>query len=579
MGTKFIHLSVHSEYSLQDSLLRLKPLAAEAAEQGMPALALTDRMNLFAVVRFYRACEQKGIKPIIGADLLVRPDDPESSAGHRLLLLCMNREGYLNLSKLISKGYLEGQQRGTPMVDREWVVDHSSGLIALSGGAVGDVGEALCAGHVERAQELARFWSETFPGRYYLELSRTGKREEDTHIEQAIELAGELQLPVVATNDVRFLKPEEHEAHEIRVCIQEGRTLDDPHRTRRYTDRQYLRSEAEMCELFDDIPEALENSVQIAQRCNLELSFGTYYLPEFPVPDGLTIDDFFRQESRKGLDQRLVRLVPEGTDPVGAKRREYADRLELELDVITQMGFPGYFLIVADFIRWAKENGIPVGPGRGSGAGSLVAYALEITDLDPLAYDLLFERFLNPERVSMPDFDVDFCMERRDEVIDYVARKYGRDKVSQIITFGTMAAKAVVRDVGRVLGHPYGFVDRIAKLIPFEIGMTLDKALEESEELKQAYEGEEEVQILIDYALQLEGLARNPGKHAGGVVIAPSVLTDFTPFFCEQGGSNLVSQLDKDDVESIGLVKFDFLGLRTLTIIDWAVQIINQSGA
>ena len=406
---------------------------------------------------------------------------------------------------------------------------------------------------------------------------RTGRPQEAELVEQSVDLALARGVPVVATNDVRFLSRDDYEAHEVRVCIHEGRTLDDPRRPRPYSEEQYLRSPAEMAVLFADCPEALENSVEIAKRCNLELELGRNYLPAFPVPAGMTIDGFFAAESQQGLEGRLARILPADVPDREKARRVYDERLATELRVICQMGFPGYFLIVADFIAWAKQNGIPVGPGRGSGAGSLVAYALGITDLDPIEHDLLFERFLNPERVSMPDFDVDFCMEGRDRVIDYVASRYGRDAVSQIITFGTMAAKAVVRDVGRVMGHPYGFVDRVAKMVPFELGMTLDKALTESDDLRVAYEGEDEIRALIDMGRKLEGVTRNAGKHAGGVVIAPTKLTDFAPLYCEPGGDNLVTQFDKDDVEQAGLVKFDFLGLRTLTIIDWALRTINAN--
>ncbi len=574
---RFVHLRVHSEYSLVDGLLRVKPMVQAVAADGGLAMGLTDQSNLFAAVKFYKAALAAGIKPILGCDLLIRarqPDEPPA----RLTLLCQDRSGYLNLSRLISRAYIEGQHGGVPMIERDWLnEDNCRGLIALSGAREGDVGMALLAGHAEQAETLAAEWARLFPDRYYLELVRTGREGEDEVIEGSVALAARLGLPVVATNDVRFLAEEDFEAHEARVCIHDGYTLDDRSRPRRYSPQQYLRSQEEMCELFADLPEALENSVEIARRCNLELKMGTYYLPDFPVPEGMTLDEYFRQQAREGLAERIPYLIDPDDPEAGEKRRRYEERLETELDVIVQMKFPGYFLIVADFIQWAKRNGIPVGPGRGSGAGSLVAYALRITDLDPLRYDLLFERFLNPERVSMPDFDIDFCMDNRDRVIDYVARKYGRNQVSQIITYGSMAAKAVVRDVGRVLGHPYGFVDRIAKMIPFEVGMTLDKAFEQSEELREAYEQEEEVRALIDLARKLEGLARNAGKHAGGVVIAPSDLTDFVPLYCEQGGQGLVTQFDKDDVEAIGLVKFDFLGLRTLTIIDWAVQAINEA--
>ena len=578
MDPRFVHLHVHTEYSLVDGLLRVGSLVKASAAGGMPAVAVTDQSNLFALVRFYRAALGAGIKPIAGADLWVR-NGADVNKPHRLVLLVQDEVGYRNLTRLISRGYVEGQHLGVPQVERDWLTESAEGLIALSGGPGGDVGQALLSGGGAQAETLLDLWLGVFGDRYYLELIRTGREQEAELIERSVDLAGLKGVPVVATNDVRFLTEEDYEAHEVRVCIHEGRTLDDPRRPRRYSEEQFLRSPAEMALLFADCPEALENSVEIAKRCNLELSLGKSFLPAFPVPEGMTIDGYFAAESRRGLDTRLSR-GPLGSASAAdlehaARRRPYDERLELELGVIAQMGFPGYFLIVADFIAWAKKNGIPVGPGRGSGAGSLVAYALGITDLDPIEHDLLFERFLNPERVSMPDFDVDFCMEGRDRVIDYVAGRYGRDAVSQIITFGTMAAKAVVRDVGRVMGHPYGFVDRVAKMVPFELHMTLEKALEESDDLKAAYEGDEEVRALIDMARKLEGVTRNAGKHAGGVVIAPTQLTDFAPLYCEPGGENLVTQFDKDDVERVGLVKFDFLGLRTLTIIDWALKTIN----
>ncbi len=574
MPVEFVHLRVHTEYSLVDSVVRVGGLMEAVAEAGMPAVGLTDQCNLFALVKFYRKAIARGIKPIIGVDALIRePDEPDQPS--RLTLLCKDGVGYRNLAELVTRSYIEGQHRGIPFLDRDWLSTHAEGLIALSGGREGEVGRALLGQREDDARAALARWNTLFPDSFYLELTRTGRDGEEDYLHCAVRLAAETGTPVVATNDVRFLRPEDFEAHETRVCIHDGRTLDDPRRPRRYSREQYLRTPAEMADLFSDLPEALENSVEIARRCNLELRLGENFLPAFPVPESFTTESFLRHEAEQGLERLLPKLLPADLPDRAARVQEYRERLERELGVIVDMGFPGYFLIVADFIRWAKENGVPVGPGRGSGAGSIVAYALGITDLDPLRYDLLFERFLNPERVSMPDFDVDFCMEGRDRVIDYVAERYGREKVSQIITYGTMAARAVVRDVGRVLGHPYGFVDRIAKLIPFEVGMTLDKALEQDEELRQTYEADEEVSALIDRARALEGLARNAGKHAGGVVIAPSVLTDFTPLYCEAGGANTVTQLDKDDVEAVGLVKFDFLGLRTLTIIDRAVRTID----
>jgi DNA polymerase III subunit alpha len=574
MPPNFIHLRLHTEFSLVDGIVKIKPLVKRLAELNMPAIAVTDHANLFALVKFYKAAIGQGIKPVAGADvLLFNPEEP--AAPHRLTLLVRNHTGYITLMELISKAYQEGQHQGVPMLRQEWLDANHDGLIALSGAMNGDIGKALLAGNTEAATQLAEYWGNLFPQSFYLELQRVGKPEEEHYIAAAVDLALATNLPVVATNDVRFLKQTDFAAHEVRVCINQGRVLDDSRRPKDYTNQQYLRSTEEMQALFADIPEALQNTVEIAKRCNLALHLGENFLPDFPVPPGMTLADLMSNTARKGLDERLQQHPAVGNDSAEENRKVYDQRLEAELQMISQMGFPGYFMIVADFIQWAKNNAIPVGPGRGSGAGSLVAYALKITDLDPIEFDLLFERFLNPERVSMPDFDIDFCMDRRDEVIDYVARNYGRDHVAQIITYGSMAAKAVIRDVGRVLGFPYGFVDSLAKLIPFEIGITLEKALEDSTELKQQYENEEEVKSLIDMALSLEGTARNAGKHAGGVVISPTKLTDFTPLYCEQGGGNLVTQFDKDDVEAVGLVKFDFLGLRTLTIIDWTLQIIN----
>jgi DNA polymerase III subunit alpha len=574
MQPQFIHLRLHTEFSLVDGIVKIKPLVKKLTDLGMPAVAVTDHSNLFALVKFYKTAIGQGIKPIAGSDVLIfNPDEPGSP--YRLTLLVKNKTGHITLMELISKAYQEGQHQGIPMLKREWLEANHDGLIALSGAMNGDIGKALLADNMDLAKLLSEQWATMFDQGFFLELQRVGKPDEERYIAAAVDLAIATGLPVVATNDVRFLSQADFAAHEVRVCINQGRVLDDTRRPKDYTDQQYLRSVEEMLALFADIPEACQNTVEIAKRCNLYLQLGENFLPDFPVPTGKTLADLMYETAKRGLDERLQQYPAVGKGSPEDNRRSYDQRLDDELKMIAQMGFPGYFMIVADFIQWAKNNGIPVGPGRGSGAGSLVAYALKITDLDPLEFDLLFERFLNPERVSMPDFDIDFCMDRRDEVIDYVAQNYGRDHVAQIITYGSMAAKAVIRDVGRVLGFPYGFVDSLAKLVPFEIGMTLDKALDESAELKQQYDTEEEVKNLIDMALSLEGTARNAGKHAGGVVISPTKLTDFTPLYCEQGGGNLVTQFDKDDVEAVGLVKFDFLGLRTLTIIDWALQAIN----
>ncbi|MEO7773250.1 MAG: DNA polymerase III subunit alpha [Steroidobacteraceae bacterium] len=565
----FVHLRLHTEFSLVDSVVRVAELMQAVAAAGMPAVALSDAANLFAMVKFYRAALSAGVQPIIGVDLKLR-EPGERDAPTRITLLCQNDVGYRNLARLVSRGFLEGQSRGSPLIERDWLDSHSlAGLICVVGGGDSDFGRQLLSGKLAEASRLLRTWQELFGDRLYVELQRLGHPGEQRYIEAAVSLAGKLALPVVATNDVRFLAANDFESHEARVCIQDGMLLADPARTRRYTREQYLRTPEEMRVLFADLPEAVHNSVEIARRCSLSLKLGEMRLPQFPVPVGATAEDHIRELAALGLAQRLAARPPAQAVPV------YEQRLRRELDVICSMGFAGYFLIVADFIRWSRANGVPVGPGRGSGAGSLVAYVLAITDLDPIEHDLLFERFLNPERVSMPDFDVDFCMEGRDRVIAYVAEKYGRERVSQIITYGTMAAKAVVRDVGRVLGHPYGFVDRIAKLIPFELGITLDDALTKEVELKRLYESDEEVHNLIDLARSLEGLTRNAGTHAGGVVIAPSVLTDFTPLFREANSTSVVTQFDKDDVEAAGLVKFDFLGLRTLTIIERALKIIN----
>ena len=576
MTDKFVHLNLHSEYSLVDSTVRLKPLINETISRGMGAVALTDHCNMFAMVKHYKACLGAGIKPIFGADVWIK--DPKSpTVNTRLILLCENYDGYLNLSKLVSRSYLEGQVAGLPYIHIDWLEGFTNGLIALSGALDGALGHAIINDQQDVISLYIKRIKKLFDNHFFIELRRTQGQKEEVYNQKAIKLANEHKLPVVATNNVRFLNKEDFDAHEVRVAIHSGYTLDDTRRPKLYNENQYLRSKDEMIELFKDIPEAIENTVQIAKACNVRLTLGENYLPAFPIPEHHTEASFFREESEKGLEERMTFLQEQLPEGEILPRQEYIDRLNIELDVIIEMGFPGYFFIVADFIQWAKDNDIPVGPGRGSGAGSLVAYALKITDLDPLEYDLLFERFLNPERVSMPDFDVDFCMDKRDLVIDYVSRTYSKEQVSQIITYGTMAAKAVIRDVGRVQGHPYGFVDRLAKLIPFEIGMTLTKALDESEELAALYRDDEEVTTLIDMALFLEGLTRNVGKHAGGVVIAPSALSDFTPVYCEEGGGGQVSQFDKNDVEDIGLVKFDFLGLRTLTIIDWALKTINKN--
>ena len=574
--TSFIHLRLHSEYSVTDGIVRLNDAVARAVACGMPALALTDLVNFFGLVKFYSAARGKGVKPILGCDVFIANEgDPDRPC--RLLLLCRSRQGYLQLCELLSRAYLAPRTRGRAEITRQMLVEVGvDGLIALSGAAGGDVGEALLQGNREQAISRARAWAALFPDAFYLEVQRYGQLQQDTLVSATADLAAELDLPLVATHPIQFLERDDFKAHEARVCIAEGYMLGDARRPKLYTEEQYFKSPEEMAALFADLPEALQNSVEIAKRCNLQITLGKNYLPDFPTPDGITLDNFLCQEAATGLERRLLQLFPVESERV-EQRPVYDARLKIETDTIVQMGFPGYFLIVADFINWAKQNGVPVGPGRGSGAGSVVAYALGITDLDPLRYALLFERFLNPERVSMPDFDIDFCQDKRWRVIEYVREKYGAGAVSQIATFGTMSSKAVIRDVGRVLDLPYNFCDQLSKLIPVEQNkpLSLAKAIEAEPQLKAKIDEAEEVRDLFDLAGRLEDLTRNVGMHAGGVLIAPGKLTDFCPLYSADGGS-VVSQFDKDDVEKVGLVKFDFLGLRNLTIIRLAVDYVEK---
>jgi DNA polymerase III subunit alpha len=572
----FVHLRLHSEFSIVDSTLRIDEAIEAAAADAMPALAIADLANVFGLVKFYRAARRAGLKPLLGCDIWLTHEAARDQP-FRALLLVASRAGYLKLTEWLTRAYRTNAYRGRAEVKVEWFDEGTDGLIALSGARDGDVGHALLQGNRGGAQKSAREWARRFPGRYYLEAQRAGHADDDALVAATVALSQEEALPVVATHPIQFLRPDGFRAHEARVCIAEGHVLADSRRPKRFTPDQYFKSQAEMAAAFSDLPEALANSVKIAQRCNFALPLGKNYLPAFPTPEGVTLDDHLRAEAAAGLARRLDSLYP---DPAlrASRRAEYADRLDFEIRTIVQMGYSGYFLIVADFINWAKRNGVPVGPGRGSGAGSLVAYSLGITDLDPLRYTLLFERFLNPERVSMPDFDIDFCQNGRDRVIDYVKKKYGADSVSQIATFGTMAAKAVVRDVGRVLDLPYMFCDGIAKLIPFQPGklVTLKMAREMEPLLAEREKNEEEVRGLLELAESLEGLTRNVGMHAGGVLIAPGRLTDFCPLYSQAGAEGLVSQFDKDDVEAIGLVKFDFLGLTTLTILDWTLRYVRR---
>ena len=575
-GPRFVHLRMHSEYSVSEGIVRIEDAVQRAAADGMPALALTDSANLFGMVKFYSAARAAGLKPLLGADCWLQ-NESDRDKPHRLLLLCASRAGYLRLCELLSRAWLANQHRARAEIARGWLEEGGTdGLIALSGAAAGDVGQALLAGHAEAAERLAAGWTRLFPGRYYLELQRAGLPNGEAVLSRCVALAARTGAPVVATHPVQFLAPEDFKAHEARVCIAQGYVLGDQRRPKLFTPEQYFKSQEEMARLFADIPQALENSVEIARRCNLDIELGRSRLPDFPTPPGTSIDDYLRAQANAGLTKRKL-----------DQEARYRERLDFELATIIQMGFAGYFLIVADFINWARAvrepafpNGVPVGPGRGSGAGSLVAYSLGITNLDPLRYDLLFERFLNPERVSMPDFDIDFCQDGRDRVIDYVRHKYGEQCVSQIATFGTMAARAVVRDVGRVLDLGYSFCDQLAKLIPVQPGkmITLQMAREMEPLLAEREKSEDEVAELLELGEKLEGLVRNVGMHAGGVLIAPGRLTDYCPLYAAEGTANVISQLDKDDVEAVGLVKFDFLGLTTLTILDWAERYVRGLG-
>jgi DNA polymerase III subunit alpha len=572
----FVHLRLHSEFSVVDGTNRIDDAVQVAADDQQPALALTDLNNLFGTIKFYKQARSIGVKPLLGAEIYLESLTQDVNHLSKMILLVQSQQGYLNLCELLSRGWTQNVHKAVGVIKLAWLQELSQGLIALSGAQSGPVGQALVQGDLSRASELALQIAGIFPHRFYIELQRAGRADDEAHVVAAVQLASHLNLPVVATHPVQFTKPDDYEAHEARVCISEGEILGNQRRVRKFTREQYFKSSAQMVELFADIPSAVANTLEIAKRCNVSLVLGKPQLPDYPTPNGMAIDEYFRFSSHEGLKERLAHLYPDATKRE-AERQRYEKRLEFEINTILKMGFPGYFLIVGDFINWAKNNGCPVGPGRGSGAGSLVAYSLKITDLDPLQYNLLFERFLNPERVSMPDFDIDFCQTNRDRVIDYVKDKYGRNAVSQIVTFGTMAARAAIRDVGRVLDMSYTFCDGISKLIPNKPGqhITIDGAVKEVPMLAERLEKEEEVKTLLELAKKLEGMTRNVGMHAGGVLIAPGKLTDFCPLYQQPGSESAVSQFDKDDVEAAGLVKFDFLGLATLTILEIARQFIQ----
>lgn len=574
---RFVHLRLHSEFSITDGIVRLDDAVKRAAKEQMPALGVSDLMNLFGMVKFYKSCRNKGIKPIVSADIWLENEEDRDKP-YRLMLTAKNREGYRRLCELLTEAFSHNQYRGRAEIKRAWLASgDNSNLLCLSGAHLGDVGIALSMGQRDEARRRAEYWESLFPGAFYLEVQRVDSAQVENVVQATLWLAGETGLPVVATHPIQFMEKEDFKAHEARVCIAEGYTLGDKRRPRSFSECQYFLSAEQMVERFADIPEALANTVEIAKRCNISVVLGKNYLPLFPTPDGMSLDDFLVHEAKRGLEERLKQLYPDEAERQ-EKRPDYDARLKFECDTIIQMGFPGYFLIVADFIQWGKANGCPVGPGRGSGAGSLVAYSLSITDLDPLKYALLFERFLNPERVSMPDFDVDFCQENRWRVIEYTRRKYGEEAVSQIATFGTMSSKSVIRDVGRVLDLPFGLCDRLSKLIPLEANkpLSLEKAMQVEPQIGEIIESEG-AQELIELAMTLEDLTRGIGMHAGGVLIAPGRLTDFCPLYIASGdGASPVSQFDKDDVEQIGLVKFDFLGLRNLTIIELAQKYIKD---
>jgi len=571
MAQSFIHLNLHTEYAIVDSTIKIPQLISKIKDLNMPAVAITDMNNVFAAIKFFNAARKAGIKPIIGADVWVTDPTDETNV-FELTLLCQDRAGYLNLSRIISHAQYHRNAKHQPCISQEFIKENHEGLIVLADSMFSDIGLYVMNQKLDSAADAMVSWKQVFGDRYYIAIAEINRNKEKQVNSAVIYMAAHQEIPMVASGRCRFLDEDDYNAHEARICINRGNVLADPKRPKDYTIEQFVKSTEQISELFEQFPSMVENSYAIAQRCNLDFNFKDYYLPEFPIPAGETIESYFEKLCRNNLNEFLA---THGPDP-DYSEKDYHDRLDHEVKVILDMGFPGYFLIVSDFIKWSKDNLIPVGPGRGSGAGSLVAYVLKITNLDPLKYELLFERFLNPERISMPDFDVDFCMDRRDEVIAYVSDKYGKEKVSQIITYGSMTAKAVIRDAGRVLGYPYPVVDGIAKLIPNDLGITLTESLKKAPELSQLYEEDDEAQEVIDLSLKLEGLKRNVGKHAGGVVIAPSAISDFCPVYVEETSQSVVSQFDKDDVESIGLVKFDFLGLRTLTIIDWALQSIEQ---
>ncbi|MBI4683045.1 MAG: DNA polymerase III subunit alpha [Nitrospirae bacterium] len=575
MHSDFVPLHLHTEYSLLDGAIRIDDLIAKAKEYNLPAIAMTDHGNLFGAIEFYKKVSKAGLKPIIGCEVYIAPKtrfDRSNSAGtseksFHMILLCRDIDGYRNLTRLVSSAFLEGFYY-KPRIDRDILEQHSGGLIGLSACLKGEIPHYLAAGMKDKARETALEYRRIFGAdNFYLEIQANELPEQEEVNKQIIELSRDLHIPLAATNDCHYLNREDSKAHDVLLCIQTGKTLNDANRMKFSKDTFYFKSPEEMKEAFKEVPEAVENTRRIAEKCNLDFTFGEFQLPKYELPDGEDDNNYVKKLAEQGLNKKLGGDAPD----------IYRERLVMELEMIKKMGFSSYFLIVWDFIKYAKSKDIPVGPGRGSAAGSLVAYSLDITDIDPIKYGLLFERFLNPERVSMPDIDVDFCMDRRNEVIEYVTNKYGKDHVAQIITFGTMQARAAIRDVGRAMNIPYSEVDKVAKLVPFVLKITLKTALEMEPKLKELYDSDTGIKELIDVAQTLEGISRHASTHAAGIVISPDPLTDFLPLYKAPNDEAIVTQFDMDAIKTLGLLKFDFLGLKTLTIIDMAERIINDS--
>ncbi|QJC37334.1 DNA polymerase III subunit alpha [Enterobacteriaceae endosymbiont of Donacia thalassina] len=574
---KFIHLHVRSDYSIKDGLAKIKQILKKSLLLDMPAIAITDFNNIFSLIKFYKLANKLGLKAIIGVDLKIKNFENINSNKYSMLtILAMNNIGLQNIKLLIFYAYKSGYNNDLgPTITYKLLKKYNEGLIILSGGLEGEIGKNFLKKNFFLVNKIIKFFKNYFYNCFYFEITRINCNYEENYINYILNLSNYFNIPIVATNNVRFLNKKDFYPHEIRVAINKGYNLNKSYKKSNYSKEQFLKNTEEMCFLFRDIPEALQNSVEIAKRCNVFLSFGQYFLPKFYIKKNITPEKYIIKKSYIGLEKKLKKLYPE-LNLFKIKKNIYKKRLNHELNIINKMGFPSYFLIVMEFVQWAKDHNIPVGPARGSGAGSLVSYVLGITNLDPIKFDLIFERFLNTERISLPDFDIDFCMEKRDLVINHVKKIYGKESVFQIITFGTMTAKSVIRDVGRVLGYPYDFINRISKLIPFDLGINLKKAFMNNKKLSNLYQSDTNIRELVHTSLKLEGTIKNVGKHAGGVVISPEDIIKYTTIYCDYNGENIVTQFDKNDIEDIGLVKFDFLGLRTLTVINHALNMINK---